>query len=585
MGIKGLLQALSFLSERRNVKSYAGHSVAIDASCWLHRAAYGHARAVVLGEPTDRYLRFCAQRIAMMKHNGVNPIVVFDGADFPLKNVEADRRRAARTSARERAMELHREGKTSEAETWFQRAISVTTDMKRRWARQLCNDGIDFIFAPYEADAQMAALVRSGRCIACVTEDSDLLAYGCPILTKMDRYGNGISFDIKAWRAAGAPSPDGLRVADAMREVRGKGFLEACILAGCDYLKSIHGVAFKTAIQSIKAHGGSEDVLKLHRDRGDLPDDYPGNFARALLAFQHHFVFDPAGPAKGRPIMTYLSASSSDSTPPDPNTDVSFLGRKYPDAIATQVCAGKTDPVTLQRYPPLRALPRRTQSFGGASSRGVTGPRVGFGAIVSGRQSTSRRAAASRKRSMPSSWARNTRSRNASASRKKSPVATKHGSGALQRAFQRQRAAAKAKAKSPMDNTVEKGPTPAKTPARKRAKPAGDVSDILNQLIGSPSDGLGDEAAFAGAPPASKPAVRATSPPPGLSTDASSFGAFRINTAKTASNGHNAHNSKAPAPLAEKLKTSRTGSTPRRANATRGLVSVASFFTRRPASR
>jgi hypothetical protein len=34
--------------------------------------------------------------------------------------------------------------------------------------------------APYEADAQMAYLARNGAVHAVITEDSDLLAYGCP---------------------------------------------------------------------------------------------------------------------------------------------------------------------------------------------------------------------------------------------------------------------------------------------------------------------------------------------------------------------------------------------------------------------
>ncbi len=37
-----------------------------------------------------------------------------------------------------------------------------------------------FIVAPYEADAQMAYLARRGDVWAVLTEDSDLLTYGCP---------------------------------------------------------------------------------------------------------------------------------------------------------------------------------------------------------------------------------------------------------------------------------------------------------------------------------------------------------------------------------------------------------------------
>ena len=41
------------------------------------------------------------------------------------------------------------------------------------------------IVAPYEADAQMAFLAISGAVHAVITEDSDLLTYGCPRVSGM----------------------------------------------------------------------------------------------------------------------------------------------------------------------------------------------------------------------------------------------------------------------------------------------------------------------------------------------------------------------------------------------------------------
>lgn len=39
---------------------------------------------------------------------------------------------------------------------------------------------IEYVIAPYEADAQMAYMVREKIADFAVTEDSDLIAYGCP---------------------------------------------------------------------------------------------------------------------------------------------------------------------------------------------------------------------------------------------------------------------------------------------------------------------------------------------------------------------------------------------------------------------
>lgn len=39
--------------------------------------------------------------------------------------------------------------------------------------------GVDCIVAPYEADAQLAYLMKASLAQAIISEDSDLLVYGC----------------------------------------------------------------------------------------------------------------------------------------------------------------------------------------------------------------------------------------------------------------------------------------------------------------------------------------------------------------------------------------------------------------------
>lgn len=51
---------------------------------------------------------------------------------------------------------------------------------------------IQYVVAPYEADAQLAYLFKSGQADVVFTEDSDLLAFGCThVFFKMDNLGNG----------------------------------------------------------------------------------------------------------------------------------------------------------------------------------------------------------------------------------------------------------------------------------------------------------------------------------------------------------------------------------------------------------
>jgi exonuclease-1 len=57
---------------------------------------------------------------------------------------------------------------------------------------------IEFIVAPYEADAQLAYLCKINRISAVITEDSDLLCFGCPnVLFKLDQNGNCVLIKIE----------------------------------------------------------------------------------------------------------------------------------------------------------------------------------------------------------------------------------------------------------------------------------------------------------------------------------------------------------------------------------------------------
>lgn len=55
---------------------------------------------------------------------------------------------------------------------------------------QACrNRGVDCIVAPYEADAQLAYLNKVGIAQLVITEDSDLLLFGCEKVTsKPNKY-------------------------------------------------------------------------------------------------------------------------------------------------------------------------------------------------------------------------------------------------------------------------------------------------------------------------------------------------------------------------------------------------------------
>lgn len=82
------------------------------------------------------------------------------------------------------------EGKHAQAREYFVKAVDVTPQMAYQLIKALIAEGVSYVVAPYEADAQLAYLERKGYVDGIITEDSDLLVFGCKkVLFKMDSEG------------------------------------------------------------------------------------------------------------------------------------------------------------------------------------------------------------------------------------------------------------------------------------------------------------------------------------------------------------------------------------------------------------
>lgn len=97
---------------------------------------------------------------------------------------------------RKKAAQCLAEGRKNEAREYFQRCIECTPKMalevikvkmiqlkqihkKELHIKALHNLGVDVLVAPYEADAQLAYLNKIDVAQIIITEDSDLILFGC----------------------------------------------------------------------------------------------------------------------------------------------------------------------------------------------------------------------------------------------------------------------------------------------------------------------------------------------------------------------------------------------------------------------
>ncbi|XP_006868645.1 PREDICTED: exonuclease 1 [Chrysochloris asiatica] len=337
MGIQGLLQFIKDASEPIHVRKYKGQVVAVDTYCWLHKGAIACAEKLVKGEPTDKYVGFCMKFVNMLQSHGIKPILVFDGCTLPSKKEVEKSRRERREANLLKGKQLLREGKVSEARECFTRSINITHMMAHKVIKAARSQGVDCLVAPYEADAQLAYLNKAGIVQAIVTEDSDLLAFGCKkVILKMDQLGNGLEIDQARLGMC-------RQLGDVFTEEK---FRYMCILSGCDYLSSLRGIGLAKACKLLRL-ANNPDIIKVIKKIGHylkmnitVPEDYIKGFIRANNTFLYQLVFDPI-----RRKLIPLNAYKEDI---DPET-LSYAGWYIDDSLALQIALGNKDINTFEQ--------------------------------------------------------------------------------------------------------------------------------------------------------------------------------------------------------------------------------------------
>ncbi|KAF4549837.1 XPG N-terminal domain-containing protein 1 [Elsinoe fawcettii] len=333
MGVKGLLPLLKSIQKPCSLKQFQGQTLGVDAYGWLHRGTIACAIELAQGKPTTKFVDFCMHRVRMLIHFGVRPYIVFDGDYLPSKKNTEKGRAAKRREAKAAGLELLNMGRTAQAYQELQKSIDVTPEMARQFMDELDKMKVDFIVAPYEADAQLVYLEKKGIINGIISEDSDMLVFGAKsLLTKLDQYGECVAIHRKDFTACREASFLGWSDSE---------FRWMSILSGCDYLAPIGNVGLKTAHRLIRKHKTVDRTVKALQFDGKskVPADYLTSFRDADLTFLYQWVYCP------------ISTKLVNLTPPPDDLDVltlPFIGKKVEAAIAQRVARGKAHPHTKE---------------------------------------------------------------------------------------------------------------------------------------------------------------------------------------------------------------------------------------------
>ncbi|KAK8890262.1 hypothetical protein M9Y10_035034 [Tritrichomonas musculus] len=329
MGVQNLLPLVSPISNKNiHISTFKGKKVAIDGYVWLHRLSYRNAKEIVENPGSSCIVPFLMNRIKHLTENGLIPVVVFDGQPLPQKASTSNKRHQDRVEAKEKAIMLETHGYPELALSYYQKAVMITSETVYTWIQELRKKNIEYIVAPYEADAELAYLCRTNYVDCVMTEDSDLLAYQTPhILFKYDDYSQTVT---------------SVKFDDVLShlQIDADQFIAICCLSGCDYMEHINRLGIQTSLKMIREIKDPIELIISLRNGGKykVPEQYETQLKNAMLTFKAQKVYDPR------------TKSLKNLTPVEESPE--FLGPDIAEEILSPLVKGLIDTHSHQRIAP-----------------------------------------------------------------------------------------------------------------------------------------------------------------------------------------------------------------------------------------
>ena len=338
MGLKDLLgKALcQYVDRQVTIDSLCNQGLtrgAVDNSSWWHSSLFTVAcgfcenkeAAVILG-----VCRWYKDRIDMLGRCGVKSLdFVFDGARLPAKEVtKLDREKKAELALAKAVVAKAALGNRPSNQDFnaykklcngaVQRTPGVEAALRDFLANYKGSVRVRFVVALFEADAQLAQLLRAGVVDYVIAEDQDLAMYTpgrfvfklgynpknsrkfnykkneCDFLDTL-RWGDGDQMPTCGLSGCTAAS-DGKRrcktCAQAGTGLTREGLLKACVLAGSDYCPGVPNVGLVKSADAIRKHKTMEAAITEFnkKEKTKTDDDFLGEAIKAMHTFKYHYV-------------------------------------------------------------------------------------------------------------------------------------------------------------------------------------------------------------------------------------------------------------------------------------------------------
>lgn len=299
MGIPGLIQLLKDSSTPVHLSKFTGKRVAIDGFSLIYRGCYSTAFELNQGIDTVGYLRFIDKMVELFKKYSLEVYFVFDGFGIGHKSGTEKERSVRKEQNKQKGLELLASGQGSEARKYLKRSLNIS--------EQILGNVIDYIemlggvkvmVAPYEADAQIAFLFKEGLVDFAISEDSDLLVYGCDnIFLKITDKGYGVYLSL------GELAKDQKKREQTVKDVAAQKFIgfneenrvHVALLAGNDYKAKVKGLGLKGAIELVVSNKDFPELIEKlkNQSRFELPSNFKEHTEEVFNIFRYQRIYNP----------------------------------------------------------------------------------------------------------------------------------------------------------------------------------------------------------------------------------------------------------------------------------------------------
>lgn len=165
---------------RRHLSNLRGKKICVDISIYLH----------LFKRESENWLSQLYRMCVILRHHGINPIFVFDGFERKDDKIKTlDKRREVRHLLFEKIEYLESKGNITEEDEKEMKKLKKKVRRPNRddisKAKELLEAcGLPYIQPQGEADEVCIALVNKNIVYACLSNDTDMFAYGCKRIMK-----------------------------------------------------------------------------------------------------------------------------------------------------------------------------------------------------------------------------------------------------------------------------------------------------------------------------------------------------------------------------------------------------------------